>query len=221
MTDCTFPDRPGTKHVTVESVLERLGLTHGRVGHEPSGDIEAARKALGYSRINLSGGSYGCAVAYTYCLRCPQTDVETLLVWAVRGDEAEPTGEQARYFRRGQVVLLKDMGHMDVGSLQPQATHHLEKRLFLEGAADASLYQSITEQSRDFVPRIAHTWPSGMTDGLSIHCSLTNFWPNYFPSSFQKLLLFHALFRLPWFQIAFPCPLRLLLRRDRLRLTRS
>ena len=149
-------------------------MTHRRVGHEPSGDIEAARKALGYSRINLSGGSYGCAVAYTYCLRCPQTDVETLLVWAVRGDEAEPTGEQARYFRRGQVVLLKDMGHMDVGSLQPQATHHLEKRLFLEGAADASLYQSITEQSRDFVPRITHTWPSGMTDERTQYPLLTD-----------------------------------------------
>jgi len=86
--------------------------------------------------------------------RTPQeTDVETLLVWAVRGDEAEPAGKQARYFKRGQVVLLKDMGHMDVGSLQPQAAHHLEKRFFLEGVADASLYQSITEQSRDFVPR--------------------------------------------------------------------
>jgi hypothetical protein len=42
---------------------------------------------------------------------------------------------------------------MDVGSLQPQAAHHLEKRFFLEGAADASLYRSITDQTRDFVPR--------------------------------------------------------------------
>ena len=86
--------------------------------------------------------------------RTPQeTNVETLLVWAVRGDETEPARKEARYFRHGQVVLLKDMGHMDVGSLQPQAAHHLEKRFFLEGVADASLYQSITEQARDFVPR--------------------------------------------------------------------
>jgi len=63
---------------------------------------------------------------------------------------------------------------MDVGSLQPQATHHLEKRLFLEGAADASLYQSITEQSRDFVPRITHTWPSGMTDERTQYPLLTD-----------------------------------------------
>jgi pimeloyl-ACP methyl ester carboxylesterase len=86
--------------------------------------------------------------------RTPQeTDVETLLVWAVRGDETEPARKEARHFKRGQVVLLKDLGHMDVGSLQPQAAHHLEKRFFLEGVADASLYQSITEQARDFVPR--------------------------------------------------------------------
>jgi hypothetical protein len=45
------------------------------------------------------------------------------------------------------------MRHMDVGSLQPQAAHHLEKRFSLEGVADASLYRSITEQARDFVPR--------------------------------------------------------------------
>jgi pimeloyl-ACP methyl ester carboxylesterase len=36
-------------------------------------DLEAARKALGYSRINLSGASYGGAVAYTYCIRYPQS----------------------------------------------------------------------------------------------------------------------------------------------------
>jgi len=86
--------------------------------------------------------------------RTPQeTDVETLLVWAVRGDEAEPARKEARYFKRSQVVLLKDMGHMDVASLQPQAAHHLEKRFFLEGVADTSLYQSIEGQPRDFTPR--------------------------------------------------------------------
>jgi len=34
-------------------------------------DIEAARAALGYEKINLSGGSYGGAVVLTYCLRYP------------------------------------------------------------------------------------------------------------------------------------------------------
>jgi len=34
-------------------------------------DIEAARAALGYEKINLTGGSYGGAVVLTYCLRYP------------------------------------------------------------------------------------------------------------------------------------------------------
>jgi pimeloyl-ACP methyl ester carboxylesterase len=35
-------------------------------------DLEAARTALSYEKINLSGGSYGGAVVLTYCLRYPQ-----------------------------------------------------------------------------------------------------------------------------------------------------
>jgi len=35
-------------------------------------DIEAARAALGYEKINLTGGSYGGAVVLTYCLRYPE-----------------------------------------------------------------------------------------------------------------------------------------------------
>jgi len=42
---------------------------------------------------------------------------------------------------------------MDVGFLEPQAAHHLEKRFFLEGVADTSLYESIKGQPRDFTPR--------------------------------------------------------------------
>lgn len=36
-------------------------------------DMEKARKALGYNKINLSGGSYGGAVVYTYCIRYPES----------------------------------------------------------------------------------------------------------------------------------------------------
>ncbi len=35
------------------------------------GDMEDARKALGYERINVSGGSFGGAVCYTYCMDYP------------------------------------------------------------------------------------------------------------------------------------------------------
>lgn len=36
-------------------------------------DMEEARIALGYDKINVAGGSYGGAVAFTYCLRYPQS----------------------------------------------------------------------------------------------------------------------------------------------------
>lgn len=36
-------------------------------------DMEKARKALGYKRINLSGYSFGGAIAYAYCVRYPQS----------------------------------------------------------------------------------------------------------------------------------------------------
>jgi hypothetical protein len=117
----------------------------------PNSIVGSPLSKLGWGALKY--GAWPCKpLPPTY--RTPQeTDVETLLIRAVGGGETEPSEKYARYFRRGQVVFLKDMGHMDVGSLQPQAAHHLEKRFFLEGVADASLYQSITEQVRDFVPR--------------------------------------------------------------------
>ncbi len=36
-------------------------------------DMEAARTALGYKKINITGGSYGGAVVMVYCLRYPQS----------------------------------------------------------------------------------------------------------------------------------------------------
>ncbi len=117
----------------------------------PNSIIGSPLSKLGWGTLKY--GTWPCKPLPAAYRTPQQTDVETLLVWAVKGDEAEPAGKQARYFTRGQVVLLKDMGHMDVGSLQPQAANHLEKRFFLEGVADASLYQSVTEQVRDFTPR--------------------------------------------------------------------
>lgn len=45
-------------------------------------DIETARDALGYEKINLTGGSYGGAVVLTYCLRYPQRVHRAVLVEA-------------------------------------------------------------------------------------------------------------------------------------------
>ena len=42
-------------------------------------DMEKARKALGYEKINVSGGSYGGAVVYTYCVKYPKSIHRALL----------------------------------------------------------------------------------------------------------------------------------------------
>jgi pimeloyl-ACP methyl ester carboxylesterase len=45
-------------------------------------DTEAARAALGYNKINISGGSYGGAVVMVYCLRYPQSIHRAIMVEA-------------------------------------------------------------------------------------------------------------------------------------------
>ncbi|UCD50962.1 MAG: alpha/beta fold hydrolase [Phycisphaerales bacterium] len=45
-------------------------------------DIEAARAALGYEKINLTGGSYGGAVVLTYCLRYPDRVHRAMMIEA-------------------------------------------------------------------------------------------------------------------------------------------
>ncbi len=45
-------------------------------------DVEKARKALGYEKINISGASYGAAVVYTYCVRYPKSIHRALLTEA-------------------------------------------------------------------------------------------------------------------------------------------
>jgi len=45
-------------------------------------DMEAARTALGYEKINITGGSYGGAVVMVYCLRYPQSIHRAIMVEA-------------------------------------------------------------------------------------------------------------------------------------------
>ncbi|MHC4439720.1 MAG: alpha/beta fold hydrolase, partial [Planctomycetota bacterium] len=45
-------------------------------------DMEAARSALGYEKINITGGSYGGAVVMVYCLRYPQSIHRAVMVEA-------------------------------------------------------------------------------------------------------------------------------------------
>jgi pimeloyl-ACP methyl ester carboxylesterase len=45
-------------------------------------DMETARKAFGYNKVNLSGASFGGAVEYTYCIRYPDSIHRALLTEA-------------------------------------------------------------------------------------------------------------------------------------------
>lgn len=45
-------------------------------------DMEAARAALGYEKINITGGSYGGAVVMVYCLRYPQSIQKAIMMEA-------------------------------------------------------------------------------------------------------------------------------------------
>jgi len=62
----------GTRLTQAVTELEAAGLNveHYNILNVVD-DVEAARAALGYEKINLSGGSYGGAVVLTYCLRYP------------------------------------------------------------------------------------------------------------------------------------------------------
>lgn len=58
--------------------------------------------------------------------------------------------ELAPYLKDGEIVIIPNMGHMDVIKLQRNAFRHLVRRFFDEGAVDASKYQP---REIDFSPR--------------------------------------------------------------------
>jgi len=69
--------------------------------------------------------------------------VETLVVMG-NLDPSSPVDyirEIMPYFKKGQLVVLSDMGHMDPCNLQPEAFNHLGKRFYSEGIVDTSKYK--------------------------------------------------------------------------------
>ncbi len=90
-------DIPPTENIMSGDSLRRLGRASAaglarlrREGIDPScytmvdviDDTEAARKALGYGKINLLSHSYGTQLASIYCLRYPQSLARNLMVGA-------------------------------------------------------------------------------------------------------------------------------------------
>ncbi|MFC1715494.1 alpha/beta fold hydrolase [Candidatus Poribacteria bacterium] len=68
-------------------------------------------------------------------------DVETLMIYGSKEAGKGPKANQLPYFKNGQIVIHEDMGHMDVGTVQQEASRHLEKMFFLKGVVDTSKFQ--------------------------------------------------------------------------------
>jgi pimeloyl-ACP methyl ester carboxylesterase len=76
-----------------------------------------------------------------YC-KMESCGVETLVVMG-NLDPSSPLDyiqELMPYFRRGQLAILSDMGHMDPSILQPEAFNHLGERFYSKGIVDTSKY---------------------------------------------------------------------------------
>jgi pimeloyl-ACP methyl ester carboxylesterase len=90
---------------------------------EVAEDVEAARKALGYGKINLYGGSYGAMVAYVYCLKYPQSVGRVLLSGSSSPDTMglwEPAAIDGMLERYGE--LLNESGQGAAMSTDLRAT---------------------------------------------------------------------------------------------------
>jgi len=49
--------------------------------------------------------------------------------------------EYMPFFTNGHLVIHENMGHMDVGNLEAEASQHMEKMFFLKGIVDISKFQ--------------------------------------------------------------------------------
>jgi hypothetical protein len=81
-----------------------------------------------------------------------QTEVEALLVYGSKESAENPKEEYLPLFTNGHIVIHENMGHMDVGALQPEAGRHMEKMFFLKGIVDASKFQKMESKQINFVP---------------------------------------------------------------------
>lgn len=79
--------------------------------------------------------------------------VETLILNGNLDFSAPPdyTYEILPYFKNGKIVVLSEMGHIDVVTLQHEAFDHLAKRFYHEGVVDTSKY---SYHKIDFTPEV-------------------------------------------------------------------
>jgi pimeloyl-ACP methyl ester carboxylesterase len=79
--------------------------------------------------------------------------VETLILNGNLDFSAPPdyAYEILPYFKNGEIVILSEMGHLDVATLQREAFEHLAKRFYQEGVVDTSKY---SYNKIDFTPEV-------------------------------------------------------------------
>ena len=80
------------------------------------------------------------------------TNIRSLLVYGSKESAEYIDDIYLPLFKNGEIVIHENMGHMDVGALQPEASWHLEKMFFLEGIVDTSKFQQTEAVPYNFIP---------------------------------------------------------------------
>jgi len=108
---------------------------------EPPGTIIGSPSAKLFFGAASQGGWPIKSIPEKY-RKMDNCEVETLVLMG-NLDPSSPLEyiqEIMPYFKKGQLVILCDMGHMDSCNLQPDAFNHLGERFFSKGIVDTSKY---------------------------------------------------------------------------------
>ncbi|OFY65486.1 MAG: hypothetical protein A2V64_05825 [Bacteroidetes bacterium RBG_13_43_22] len=79
-------------------------------------------------------------------------DVELLMVYGTKESAESVKRDYLPFFENGHIVNYENLGHQDVGALQPEASRQLEKMYFLNGSVDTSRFIKTESAQINFVP---------------------------------------------------------------------
>lgn len=130
--------------------LQRAGVDiNGYTPIDVVDDLEDARKALGYSAINLVGESFGTRIAYLYALRYPQNVHRMILIGAnppgrMVWDPAQADSMLVRYGRLWNQDPLASQRYPDLVDAIRRVNNNMPDRWLIfpihEGTAKASAF---------------------------------------------------------------------------------
>ncbi|NOY36851.1 MAG: alpha/beta hydrolase [Chlorobi bacterium] len=84
-----------------------------------------------------------------------KSDVEVLFIYGSKESAGTAQQEYLPNFKNGHIVIYENLGHMDVGLLQPEASRHMEKEFFNRGIVDQSKFDKETVQTVNFKPEVS------------------------------------------------------------------